>query len=110
MKSEEVLAFAREQGMECTLEELKEETLKSREMSLDEMEAIRPPFPTGDPSLNPARFTIPSLLATTVISSPVEEAICPLVRMTSLNSVLATVSVIIPRAAWRSGLIFTAPS
>ena len=40
MKPEEVLAFAREQGMECTLEELKEETLKSREMSLDEMDQV----------------------------------------------------------------------
>lgn len=38
MKPEEVLAFAREQGLECTLEELKEETLKSRELSPDEMD------------------------------------------------------------------------
>ena len=38
MKPEEVLACAREQGLECTLEELKEETLKSRELSPDEMD------------------------------------------------------------------------
>ena len=38
MKPEEVLAYARELGLECTLEELKEETLKSRELSPNEME------------------------------------------------------------------------
>ena len=40
MKPEEVLAFAREQGLECTLEELKEETLKNREISPDEMDQV----------------------------------------------------------------------
>ena len=40
MKPEEVLACAREQGLECTLEELKEETLKSRELSPDEMDQV----------------------------------------------------------------------
>lgn len=38
MKPDEVLAVAREQGLECTLEELKEATAKTRELSLDEME------------------------------------------------------------------------
>jgi predicted ribosomally synthesized peptide with nif11-like leader len=38
MKPEEVLACAREQGLECTLEELKAATLKSRELTPDEMD------------------------------------------------------------------------
>ena len=38
MKPEEILARAREQGLECTLGELKEETLKKRELTLDEMD------------------------------------------------------------------------
>ena len=77
---------------------------------MDEIVAICPPFPTAEPSVSLPKLMMPEVFATTVISSPIADSICPLVWITSAKFPAVTVSVVIPNVFCRSRLTTISPS